>query len=268
MAKLPAIHLYPGDWLRDQISGCSLAAQGLWLRMMFVMHDSEQYGRMVIGGKPIPFDQAARRCGCSVQEYSDLTQELLDVGVISINSDGVMYSRRMVRDAKERETTKIRVGRFRGKQPVTPVKRSCNADVTVDVTPMYEDESDKEDDSSLKGGVGGNGADELIARIRAIGPWRYATAMAAESALVDELASGADGDELFKALCRIAVWTKNCRFAPRLSETIPRWREPQQNWEREEKPNGQYKSARERRDDEARQFLREQESQRTPVQPD
>ena len=41
MAKLPYIQLYPGDWLRDSVAGCSLAAQGLWLRMMFVMHDSE-----------------------------------------------------------------------------------------------------------------------------------------------------------------------------------------------------------------------------------
>jgi hypothetical protein len=28
----PSVEMYPGDWLRDPISGCSLAANGFWWR--------------------------------------------------------------------------------------------------------------------------------------------------------------------------------------------------------------------------------------------
>ena len=44
VSKMPAIQLYTGDWLKDPVAGCSLAAQGLWLRMMFIAHDSRRYG--------------------------------------------------------------------------------------------------------------------------------------------------------------------------------------------------------------------------------
>lgn len=103
MRKLPAIHFYPGDWLRDAISGCSLEAQGLWLRMMFIMHDNEKYGHLEAGGKPLSDASIARRCGCDILVYVRLLKELVDAGVPSIKEGGVLYSRRMVRDYAIRE---------------------------------------------------------------------------------------------------------------------------------------------------------------------
>ena len=243
MAKLPAIHLYPGDWLRDQISGCSLAAQGLWLRMMFLMHDSEEYGYLSVGGKPMPFDQAARRCSCSVQDYSDLTKELQDAGVISTTPEGVIFCRRMVRDAKEREKQRTYMEGYRSSK--VPCKGSCKPPVRQMLNMLNEDDNDKEVEvsSSLKGGLGENTAEELMAKIRAIGTWKNANAVGAEHALVDVLAGGADPDEVYKALCRIYVWTKEGRMCRQLAEVIPRWQEPQKNWQWEEKGNGKPKGA-------------------------
>jgi hypothetical protein len=40
MSKRPSFQFYPGDWLRDSVAGCSLAAQGLWLRVMILAHDT------------------------------------------------------------------------------------------------------------------------------------------------------------------------------------------------------------------------------------
>lgn len=101
--KLPAIQLYPGDWLKDQVSGCSLAAQGLWLRMMFIMHDSEKYGYLSLNGTPMPADMVARKCGVAPMELQALLSELLDARVPSMNKDQIIYSRRMIRDAKQRK---------------------------------------------------------------------------------------------------------------------------------------------------------------------
>ena len=101
--KLPAIHLYIGDWLRDHIADCSLAAQGLWLRIMFIMHDSERYGYLCRDSLSIPLESIARRCGCTPDQFNTLFAELTSAGVPSKTPEGIIYSRRMVRDAEIRQ---------------------------------------------------------------------------------------------------------------------------------------------------------------------
>jgi hypothetical protein len=102
---MPWLQFYPSDWLSDSISGCCLAAQGLWFRMLFVAHNSQRYGYLEADGKAIPDEQLARRCGCgNVEEYWDLQAELFTAGVPSRTPEGVIYSRRMVRDQQERDS--------------------------------------------------------------------------------------------------------------------------------------------------------------------
>src|SRR5208283_3447392 len=77
--------------------------------------------------------------------------------------------------------------------------------------------------------------EQLIGRIREIGPWRNADAIAAEQELVEQLAKGADAGELFKALCPIYLRTEGGKYGPQPALVIRRWKEPQQLWERKEK---------------------------------
>src|SRR5688500_4501097 len=79
--RLPAIHLYGGDWMRDNVAGCGLSSQGLWLRMMFVMHDAKPYGHLIENGAPMKPDAAARRCGAVPKEYARFLAELVAAGV-------------------------------------------------------------------------------------------------------------------------------------------------------------------------------------------
>ena len=107
--KLPAIQFYPGDWLRDHVSGCSLAAQGLWLRMMFLMHDSKDYGYLGTECVPLAPEFVSRKCGCdSVDQYTTLLAELEAASIPSRNKKNVIHSRRMVRDASARERSSSR----------------------------------------------------------------------------------------------------------------------------------------------------------------
>jgi hypothetical protein len=102
--SLPWLQFYPSDWLSDSVAGCSLAAQGLWFRMLFVAHNSQRYGYLEADGRAIPDEQMARRCGCaSVEEYRNLLAELFSAGVPERTPEGVLYSRRMVRDQKDRD---------------------------------------------------------------------------------------------------------------------------------------------------------------------
>jgi hypothetical protein len=120
--KLPYFPFYPGDWLRDQVSGCSLAAQGLWLRMLILMHDSENYGYLSLNGVPIPPESIARRCGCPLEQYTTLLQELTVAAVVRVTEHGILYSKRMVVDAKARSSVadrkrKERERRKKGGEP-------------------------------------------------------------------------------------------------------------------------------------------------------
>lgn len=102
MGKLPAIMFYPADWIEDNVSGCSLAAQGLWLRMMFVMHTSERRGYLVVNGRPMTEEFIASKCGCDVAAYRTLLAELLSAGVPRRTADGILYNKRMVNDERKR----------------------------------------------------------------------------------------------------------------------------------------------------------------------
>jgi hypothetical protein len=116
MGKLPWFAFYPNDWLTDGVSQCSLAAQGLWLRLMIVMHRySERYGFLEMDGKAISEERAAIMCGATLTEYQDLMSELKAAGVPSFTAANVLFSRRMVRDSRKREKTAARVAKFNAK---------------------------------------------------------------------------------------------------------------------------------------------------------
>lgn len=145
--KLPYIQFFPGDWLRDNVAGCTLGAQGLWLRMIILAHDSDRYGYLSQNGSPIPPGSIARRCGCTPEQYETLLAELLAAGVPSRTPEGFIYSRRMVTDHKSRESNAIRQKRHYDskKKP----NGSSNAEPNGGLTPN-EDESEIEDSSVRK----------------------------------------------------------------------------------------------------------------------
>jgi hypothetical protein len=105
MAKAePWLKFHPVDWRTDvELRCCSLAARGLWIECIALMHLSERYGHLVINGKAMTPAQLAQAAGCSTAEARKLLAELLDNGVAHRTEDGVVYSRRMVRDRAKAE---------------------------------------------------------------------------------------------------------------------------------------------------------------------
>jgi len=103
VAKLPSFPFYPGDWLRNDVAGCSLEAQGLWLRMMMVMHDAPIYGELSMNGEPMPDEFIAQKCGISRRIYRNNLKCLETFSVINRKENGVIYSGRMVRDENKRQ---------------------------------------------------------------------------------------------------------------------------------------------------------------------
>ena len=90
------------DWESEEaLRMCSLAAQGLWMRMLCLAAKAKPTGYVLLNGEmPTPSD-LARLCGASEAEVSTLLAELDRWGVFSRDRQGRIYSRRMVREAKK-----------------------------------------------------------------------------------------------------------------------------------------------------------------------
>ena len=103
MTKLPYIKVFPGDWYRGELNGLSLASQGLWFRMLLLMHDSEPRGHLSINDQPMPIQMIANRIGAPKEEVEILLQEMKSVGKPEKNEKGIIVSKRMIREQQEYE---------------------------------------------------------------------------------------------------------------------------------------------------------------------
>ncbi len=101
--KPPAFQFYPGDWRRDTaLRSCSVAARGLWVDLMCLMHDGEPYGHLSVQGRALTDAQSASMVGLALPTYRKLLKELETAGVPSRDEKRCLYSRRMVRDEQVR----------------------------------------------------------------------------------------------------------------------------------------------------------------------
>ena len=102
--KRPSFQFYPADWRKDpSLSVCSLAARGLWIDMLCIAHESDDYGTLTINGRPMTAQQIARSVGESADTVADLLAELESAGVLSRRDDGAIFCRRMIRDERLRQ---------------------------------------------------------------------------------------------------------------------------------------------------------------------
>lgn len=102
--RLRWMKFWPADWQRDPaLRMCSLPARGLWVEMIALAHEADPYGHVLVSGKPPTAKQIASIVGASEKEVAKLLAELEEAGVFSRTADGVIFSRRMVRDNATRE---------------------------------------------------------------------------------------------------------------------------------------------------------------------
>lgn len=104
------------DWQSDiALRLCSLAAQGLWMRMLCVCAQADPKGYMRVAGKALGSADIAALCGRPEEEVIRLLEELQTRGVFSRDRRGVIYNRRMIRDTK-----KARIARENGSKGGNP----------------------------------------------------------------------------------------------------------------------------------------------------
>jgi hypothetical protein len=122
--KRPAFQFYPNDWRCDiALQRCSAAARGVWIDMLCLMHDGEPYGHLSAKGVALSSAHLARLVGISADECAALVGELEEAGVLSRTDEGVIYSRRMVRDEDVRNR-RAAGGHLSQGHPNVPLRRS------------------------------------------------------------------------------------------------------------------------------------------------
>lgn len=102
--KRPSFQFYPGDWLNDAaLRMVSVGARGLWIEMICLMHQGSEYGYLKVNHKVILTPNLARMVGATLTEVEGWLVELEHAGVFSVDEDGCIYSRRMIRDEEVRQ---------------------------------------------------------------------------------------------------------------------------------------------------------------------
>lgn len=107
---------YPTDWRSDpRLRMCGIAARGLWIEMIALMHEAVPYGHLIVSGHSPTATQLAVLAGVPSALIPDLLGELEAAGVFSRTKEGVIYSRKMTRMAK-----KAAIARKNGKNGGNP----------------------------------------------------------------------------------------------------------------------------------------------------
>jgi hypothetical protein len=148
----PWLKFFPTDWDSDlALKRCSMAARGLWIGMIGIMHQStDRPGSFIVKSIVPTDDEAARLLGCSTREFRKLRAELENSGVFSRDPDGVIFSRRMRRDIEKAKKDKENGGR--GGNPA--VKRGVNPKDNREDKAQRPDTRDQRSDApSLREGV-------------------------------------------------------------------------------------------------------------------
>ena len=126
--KQPWLKFFPTDWRADPaLRMCSLAARGLWIEMLCLMHEARPHGSLLVSGRPVTAAQLANLVGAGVGEVEGFLAELEEAGVFSRDADGALYSRRMRRDEE-----RAAVNRVNGRAGGNP---SLKAGVNLPVNP-------------------------------------------------------------------------------------------------------------------------------------
>lgn len=156
---------YWSDWESDPaLRLCSLAAQGLWMRMLCIAAAHDPIGYVAVAGRGLDETALARMTGCSGSEASALLGELERNGVFSRDRHGRIYSRRMVADAKKSAIAR-KNGRNGGNPSLREQRENSSSDKGMDKPHLkpQEPEARSQNRSSLRSDSANAAPDQIEA---------------------------------------------------------------------------------------------------------
>jgi hypothetical protein len=96
---MPYVKWHGRDWLGDpMLRMVGPEVRGVWIDLLCAMMNSEPYGHLAVNGKPMTDEQAARLTGLDKGTFIGILAQIKDANISSRTDDGMLYSRRLVRD--------------------------------------------------------------------------------------------------------------------------------------------------------------------------
>jgi hypothetical protein len=93
------IKFYCRDWLGDaMLRMCTPDERGVWIDMLCVMAGAEPYGHLAVNGRAMSDVEVSRVIGLDETTYKGILYRLLEKGIPSQAENGMIYSRRMIRE--------------------------------------------------------------------------------------------------------------------------------------------------------------------------
>lgn len=90
---------YFRDWMSEpSLRRLEPAHRGLWIDMICLMAQGENYGHLESNGKPWPDEELSKCVGVACVLLKQMLEQMERVGVFSRDKRGVIFCRRMVRD--------------------------------------------------------------------------------------------------------------------------------------------------------------------------
>lgn len=154
--KNPFLKFYTSDWRSDPaLKMCSMAARGLWIELICLMHEASPYGHLLVNGHSVTDAQLGALVGAPPEQITALLGELEAAGVFSRTRAGVIYSRKLTRLAKKAATA-----RNNGRKGGNPSLSNTTENPPLDNPELNpEDKPQKpESRSHIDGGGGSAGA--------------------------------------------------------------------------------------------------------------
>lgn len=102
MSKMPAIQFYPADWRKDiAVQSLTYEQKGIWIELLCIMHETEERGRLVANGLPIPCHLVARWLLLDVRKFDRIMSHFLVSRVAFMEPNTkIIYNKRMVEDER------------------------------------------------------------------------------------------------------------------------------------------------------------------------
>jgi len=122
MGKAPAFQFYVKDWLSDPELQCvSTSSRGMWIDALCYMWEAPERGKLI--GTPEELSKLLRATNGNFTQFMDDLKRHKFADVTMCNNEITLVNRRMQREEKERNNTRLRVSRYRS-------NAKCNVNVT------------------------------------------------------------------------------------------------------------------------------------------
>ena len=112
---LPAMPMYVGDWRKDpRVQGLDYYQRGIWFELLCLMWQSDHRGKLLLKGKPISSEIAARLLGLTKQDASKVLNQLEATGPADRDPEtGALICDWML-ESEDRRRAKAEAGRLGG----------------------------------------------------------------------------------------------------------------------------------------------------------